>query len=122
MARINMFPVFIPDLEARWTPLLSCVSLLVQGRCAVYVAPPPEEAEEGEEEEHQPTEEEAEESPAPLTTLDNDAELPTGGKPWAVALSSDIPGLKHKVRLQMKQCGHRCGRAMTRSEGSMLKD
>ena len=71
---------------------------MLQGRCAVWVAPPAEDAEEGEEEERQPSEEEAEEGPAPLTTLDNDAELPAGGKPWAAALSSDIPGLKHKVR------------------------
>lgn len=69
-----------------------------QGRCSLYV--PEVEGQESEEEIEEDTPkaaEEHEESPDPLTSVDNDADILNGIKPWSVSFSSTIKGLKHQI-------------------------
>lgn len=63
-----------------------------QGRCTIHTP----EAEEDGEEEVELTEEEAEEGPALLTAIENDAML-EWSRPWTVISSSANPQIKHQV-------------------------
>lgn len=70
-----------------------------QGRCSLFVPEPEthEESEEEAEEETSKAEEEPEQSPEILSSVENDADMSSGSKPWSISFSSSIKGLKHRV-------------------------